>query len=93
MVVTSEDLHRDQHGWMAKVVAFIGLCPHDFKNLRDDHVTPYSVPKAYAMTQRHFDALQAFYRPLNQALYDLLGTDFGWEKTKMGSVVKAWQAS
>ena len=88
MVTTTEWLKRDQSGELARVLAFIGLCAHEFGKVAPENVTPMFVPKDKAIDAGHWESLRAFYRPLNVKLEGLLGRRLGWEAgTSFGGLI------
>ena len=74
LVVQSEALFADPDGEMARVHAFLGLDPH-----RTASPTALNAGAAkQAMPQTVRARLEAYYAPLNEALYALPGVSFRW---------------
>lgn len=75
LVLSAEELFADPAGQMATLAGFLGIDPHaegvDFRprNVGDNRVAVDPGVRA---------ALDAYFAPLNQALYAALGRDFGW---------------
>jgi hypothetical protein len=73
LVLKSEDFFRDPQAVYDRVLEFLGLPP---AKIRD--ATPYNIGGYKNTRTPTHDELDAFYRPHNQRLYELLGVDFGW---------------
>lgn len=73
LVLRSEDLYTDTQGAFDRTCRFLGIGSVDLGCAERHNFIPRA-PLAPA-TRR---ALQAFYAPHNHALYQALGTDFGW---------------
>jgi len=73
--LTLEDLAEDPQRTLDGVHRFLGLPPHQYDALRPLHGAEYDpiAPEARAR-------LTEYFRPHNARLYELLGTDFGWER-------------
>ena len=74
LVLRSEDFYSDPQQVFDEIVRFLGLRPYRLA----------SVPRLNYRPARTMDPatraeLQAFYRPHNEELYELLGRDMGWE--------------
>lgn len=74
IIERSEDFFLDPAGTCHRVLAFLGLQPAD--------LGPYEVFNAYAegvMDPATRSRLEAYFRPHNRRLYELLGRDLGWD--------------
>lgn len=74
-VFSTEELQSDPAGTVRRAVEFLGLPPWEMKDFRKLNAIPY--PDMNPATRRE---LQRRFEPHNRRLYELLGTDFGWEK-------------
>lgn len=77
LVVKSEELFSDSQAVFDRVARFIGIRPWNVPDLTPRNTGVYSdtiaerEPELAGWLYSHF-------RPYNEALYDLLGVDFGW---------------
>jgi len=75
LIEGSEDLFAAPQATCERAMAFLGLAPTD--------LGPYEVFNAFSegqMTPEARSRLQAYYRPHNERLYELLGRDLGWQR-------------
>lgn len=72
--VTLEDLSRDPQATLDAVHEFLDIPAHVYEELRPLHTASYDGmdPQARAW-------LTEYFRPHNERLYELVGTDFGWD--------------
>lgn len=77
LIQRSEDFFRDPQGVLREVHAFLGLPPLDFQDLSARNEGSYKAPMNPDTRAR----LREYFRPHNQRLYDLLSTDFGWDRS------------
>jgi hypothetical protein len=80
LVVHTGDFHHNLEGALSEVFSFMGMCPFDVGDVRDDNVTPKNaIAKGKEITKQSFERLQAFCEPFNRLLYDVIGRDLRWE--------------
>jgi hypothetical protein len=77
LVIGSEGLFADPPGVMREVYAWLGVEAHILAEYKKVNMAPHAsyAPMATETRQRLAD----LFRPHNQALYALLGIDFGWD--------------
>jgi hypothetical protein len=75
LVLTSEQLQNDTPGTIAQVGEFLGL--RDWKPVQS--VTPKIFPYP-ELEPRLRQRLADYFKPFNEALFDYLGTDYGWNR-------------
>jgi len=86
MIIQSECFFENEADTMSEVAEFLGLGPFEFQSAeqlqrswdagaRNDLEMPQSYPALDETTRR---ILTDFFEPYNQALYRLIGEDFGW---------------
>ncbi|PWB83443.1 MAG: hypothetical protein C3F11_06615 [Methylocystaceae bacterium] len=73
-IVDAAQMFRDPARLAKDVYAFLGLPYFEPMLIRERN----SAPEA-AMSERLRSELSEFFRPYNEALYEFLGIDFGWE--------------
>jgi hypothetical protein len=78
--VTLEDLSREPQRALDAVHEFLGLPPHSYGDLPALHTAAYDPisPETRARVGEYF-------RPHNERLYELVGIDFGWERSPVSS--------
>jgi Sulfotransferase domain len=82
--VKSEALAKEPAETLAVVYEFLGLPPHERGAYPSFHVADYDdMPPS---TRR---MLEEYFRPHNERLYELVGTDFGWEAERRASPSRA----
>jgi hypothetical protein len=74
LIVRSEDFYADKQAILNDVTDFLGLPHHVLYETKRFNYRP-----AEPMNETTRDYLRTFYRPHNEALYDYLGRDFGWD--------------
>jgi len=75
LVLSSEAFFADPGRELARAQTFLGLEPQSW----DDYPVRREGGYGEEPDAQSVAALRAFYRPHNEALYRLLGEDFGWE--------------
>lgn len=73
MLIKSEDFYADSSAIFQKVVSFLELPTWDLPVYKNYNAGQYSTMQPETRAQ-----LVEYFKPHNQRLYDLLGTDFGW---------------
>jgi Sulfotransferase domain len=79
-VLTLEQMADDPQGALDGVHRFLGLPAHRYEDLRPLHTASYEPIGAEDRAM-----LNDYFRPHNERLYELLGVDFGWERTAIAS--------
>ena len=75
LILNSEEFFHDQHNILRQVTDFTGV-DSDFK-VKDSH--PRNVAKnKEQVSVEVYKYLNDYFKPHNEALYELLGKDFGW---------------
>jgi hypothetical protein len=74
LIMQSEDLYANTPQAFGQVLSFLGLAQYEL----DNYVVHNSSPGS-AMNPETRSSLVARYHEPNQRLYELVGTDFGWE--------------
>jgi hypothetical protein len=75
LIVSSEDLFGDLHGTLERIFDFVGA-DTDF---RIDDIRARNIGyNRVECDARVYDYLDNYFLPHNQALYELVGEDFGW---------------
>jgi hypothetical protein len=74
LILRSEDLYAEPHKISAQVQEFLGLSVVDISRMAHHNKLP--VPGIDPETKAR---LAEYYRPFNEALYDAIGVDMGWE--------------
>lgn len=72
--ITLEQLARDPQAALDAVHDFLEIPAHVYPELRPLHTASYDSMGAQARAQ-----LTEYFRPHNERLYELVGTDFGWD--------------
>ena len=75
LVLSSEAFFSEPQATLARIFDFIGVDAANVPNLVARNVGSNRTLVAAPV----YDYLQSYFQPLNQDLYELLGTDFGWE--------------
>lgn len=75
LILKSEDFFTDPQSTFNKVTDFLNLPEWDFLNQKQWNVGQYNMMDVQIREQ-----LQAFFKPYNERLYELLGRDFGWDE-------------
>jgi Sulfotransferase domain len=75
LILKSEDFYNDPPTVVARVLEFLGLPNCRIENSGKYNYHPYS-----KMDTTVRKDLIAYFEPLNQALYDYLNVDFGWNR-------------
>lgn len=70
-----EEMSEDPGRALDGVHAFLGLAPHRAEQLRALH----TAPRYDSLAPETRERLQQYFRPHNQRLYELVGTDYGWD--------------
>jgi hypothetical protein len=78
-IMTLEQLAAEPQQQLDRVHEFLGLPPHRYDDLKPLHTASYDVI-APDLRRR----LSDYFRPHNERLYELLGTDLGWEQESAG---------
>lgn len=78
-----EQLSADPQGTLARVHEFLGLSPHEYRQLPALHVARYD---SIGTSER--ERLAEYFRPHNERLYELVGIDFGWERRPAESAAR-----
>jgi hypothetical protein len=73
LVIKSEDFYADSAGTFQKVISFLELPAWDLPVYKNYNAGQYSTMQPETRAQ-----LVEYFKPHNQRLYELLGTDFGW---------------
>jgi hypothetical protein len=76
LILKSEDFYREPGATCLRVQEFLGL--PTVQNDRPEHHNRLHYDEMNPATRRH---LADYFRPHNQRLYELLGTDMGWSGT------------
>lgn len=89
-ILTLEELSLDPQRTMERVHEFLELPPHRYGDLGQFELVPGgTVVRSKISYDPLTPALRAqlteYFRPHNERLYELLGTDFGWETAPPGS--------
>jgi Sulfotransferase domain len=74
-ILTLEDLSCDPQPTLDRVHEFLELPPHRYDDLEPLHTATYD-----AIPPEMRSRLTDYFRPHNRRLYELLGTDLGWER-------------
>lgn len=74
-ILTLEDLSCDPQPTLDRVHEFLELPPHRYDGLEPLHTATYD-----AIPPEMRSRLTDYFRPHNHRLYELLGTDLGWEQ-------------
>jgi hypothetical protein len=75
LLIKSEDLFKDTNNILRQVFEFIGVA----SDFAIDNLTPRNVAKTRSPVSSEVSAyLKSYFLPHNQALYELVGRDFGW---------------
>jgi len=77
LIVKSEEFFADPQSIFNQVTDFLQLPEWDFLNQKQWNVGQYN-----NMDVQIREQLQAFFKPHNERLYELLGRDFGWDEDK-----------
>mmetsp|Transcript_30616 Transcript_30616/g.36080 ORF Transcript_30616/g.36080 Transcript_30616/m.36080 type:complete len:89 (+) Transcript_30616:1-267(+) len=88
MIVTTEEVIKNQKLVLSQVLKFIGLCEYSFGNLGKDNVTPFDVRGNYRINENSFNELKSFFKPYNDILYQIIGRDLGWNSKTFDSFRK-----
>jgi hypothetical protein len=76
LILSSEDFFTNTQDCLNRIFKFINL----EGNVKIEDLSPKFVAKnKETVSQEVVDYLNDYFRPKNQALYQLLGTDFGWK--------------
>jgi hypothetical protein len=73
LIIKSEDFYADPAGTFQKVVSFLELPTWDLPVYKNYNAGQYSTMQPETRAQ-----LVEYFKPHNQRLYELLGTDYGW---------------
>lgn len=73
LITSAEALYKDEQATMDRVTEFLGLPPHALPVAERHNHLPAPPMKDDTRAE-----LVEFFRPHNRALYELLGTDYGW---------------
>ncbi len=73
--LTLEEIEENPQAALDGVHLFLGLPPYRHEELRPLHTAAYDAIDPATRAQ-----LSEYFRPHNERLYELLGTDFGWER-------------
>lgn len=74
LIIGAETFFRNRAATARQVYDFLGLPAYDPVDIEETNPSDNIVASAELRAE-----LAAFFRPHNQRLYDLLGTDFGWQ--------------
>lgn len=74
LIINSEALFEDEASVIQGVLQFLDLPSHEVNT-----GTPFNVARYERMDDKVARELKEFFRPHNQRLYELLGTDYGWD--------------
>jgi hypothetical protein len=74
LFLKAEDLSAAPDATLRRVFAFLGLPPHELDTYSNLNVAETYEPMAPATRAM----LDEYFRPHNERLYELVGTDFGW---------------
>jgi hypothetical protein len=75
LVVNSERLFAEPQNTLERIFRFIGVGPHSQLKATAKNVGGYEVDAFPEVSE----ALRRFFAPHNQALYELIGEDYGWK--------------
>jgi hypothetical protein len=75
LVINFDDWVRNPAETYARICEFLGLRRTSLTAYTAYNVNGHAFPEVVPGTRRQ---LAAFFEPYNRALYDFLGTDFGW---------------
>jgi hypothetical protein len=78
-IMTLEQLASEPQQRLDAVHEFLGLPPHRYDNLKPLHTATYDAIPTDVRRR-----LSEYFRPHNERLYELLGTDLGWERESAG---------
>jgi hypothetical protein len=81
-VMTLEQLACEPQQALDRVHRFLGLPPHRYDDLKPLHTASYDAIPAGVRRR-----LTEYFRPHNERLYELLGTDLGWERDSAAALV------
>jgi hypothetical protein len=81
--LTLEEMADDPQRALDDVHRFLELPPHRYEELHPLHTATYDSIDAATRAQ-----LGEYFRPHNERLYELVGADFGWERTARGEGVE-----
>lgn len=73
--LTLEQLSQHPHRTLAAVHDFLGVPAYEHPALAAEHVAP----RYDSISSEQRLALQEYFRPHNERLYELVGIDFGWD--------------
>ena len=81
LVINSQDLMSSKIQELKRIEQFLGISSFDWpkKKLANNHVRGYES----SVDADSLSVLQKFYKPYNEDLFKLLGTDLGWNKSKI----------
>jgi Sulfotransferase domain len=74
-VLTIEEMAADPQGCLDALHDFLGLPGH-----RPEHLEPQFRTQYDPLPEETRALLTGYFRPFNERLYELLGSDFGWER-------------
>lgn len=76
LIVGTDELSKDSHSVVRRVAQFCDLQPFDWNTVE---TPPINVGSPSESMDAHTEQrLRDFFRPYNQALFDLVGMDLGW---------------
>ncbi len=75
LIMKSEDYFKHPETHLEEAANFLGVNPHSFDFKREDKQSGHSYEP---ISQEAKAALEEFFAPYNQQLYDYLDRDFGW---------------
>jgi hypothetical protein len=76
LFLNAEDMFSDPQGALDATTEFLGLPPHRLEQATHLNVSP----KYETLPTGVRESLADYFRPHNERLYELVGTDFGWER-------------
>jgi len=79
LILKSEDMFADPQRTFDEVLAFLGLPPHQLKQVEAFNSASRLGAEYGGMKQETYQQLAEYFAPHNKKLYELLNRDFGWE--------------
>ena len=77
-IIKSEEFAENTQDVMKDLFQFLDLPEYKISNIEKKNVTKYP-----PMKKETREKLEEFFRSHNKELYNMLGKDFGWEKSRL----------
>ena len=78
MIIDSRQLRKETNRTLERISTFIELRPYDWKQGESKRRLGFEGDYKAPISRKAHDYLVEFYRPYNERLYELIGSNFGW---------------